>query len=92
MALANGNGTLSGRLWYYPYGEARSGWGSVPTPYRFTGQRWDGARTGLKTPCYIEAKAASSGLGTEFRTLQEFGTLLKRPPPGAPLRGGFALT
>ena len=34
---------------------------------------------GLKTPCYIEAKAASSGLGAaEFRTLQEFGTLLKQ--------------
>ncbi len=42
VTLANGNGTLSGRLWYYPYGEARSGWGSVPTPYCFTGQRWDG--------------------------------------------------
>ena len=42
VTLANADGTLSGRLWYYPYGEARSGWGSVPLAYRFTGQRWDG--------------------------------------------------
>jgi len=45
VTLANADGTLSGlsgRLWYYPYGEARSGWGSVPLAYRFTGQWWHG--------------------------------------------------
>ena len=42
VTLANADGTVSDRLWYYPYGEARSGWGSVPLAYRFTGQHWDG--------------------------------------------------
>ncbi len=42
VTLANGNGTSSGRLWYYPYGDVRPGSGSVSLAYRFTGQRWDG--------------------------------------------------
>jgi len=36
--------------------------GSVSLAYHFTGQQWDGSRMGLKIPCYIEAKAAGSGL------------------------------
>ena len=42
VTLAKADGTLSGRLWYYPYGDVRASSGSIPLAYRFTGQRWDG--------------------------------------------------
>ena len=61
-------------------------------------------RTGLKTPCYIEAKAAESGLSRapypDFRSLVDFGSLNQTPCyieakvagsslKGAPFEGAF---
>jgi RHS repeat-associated protein len=38
--------SLYARQRYYPYGQVRYQWGSLPTTYNFTGQRLDGD-TGL---------------------------------------------
>ncbi len=35
----NASGTKTGEMKYYPYGETRYSWGSVPTDRRYTGQR-----------------------------------------------------
>ena len=39
----NASGNKIGELKYYPYGETRYSWGSVPTDRRFTGQRQEDA-------------------------------------------------
>ncbi len=39
----NANGTKIGEMMYYPYGETRYSWGSVPTDRRDTGQRQEDA-------------------------------------------------
>jgi RHS repeat-associated protein len=44
--VSTGSTSLYGRQRYYPYGQVRYLWGSLPTTYNFTGQRLDGD-TGL---------------------------------------------
>ena len=44
--VSTGSTSLYGRQRYYPYGQVRYQWGSLPTTYNFTGQRLDGD-TGL---------------------------------------------
>ena len=41
--VSTGNTSLYGRQRYYPYGQVRYLWGSLPTTYNFTGQRLDGS-------------------------------------------------
>ncbi|MER3545661.1 MAG: hypothetical protein C4311_13980 [Chloroflexota bacterium] len=43
--VSTATASLSGRERYFPYGQVRYTWGSLPTTYTFTGQRLDG--TGL---------------------------------------------
>ncbi|MES4787537.1 MAG: hypothetical protein C4294_19055 [Nitrospiraceae bacterium] len=43
--VSTATASLSGRERYFPYGQVRYTWGSLPTTYNFTGQRLDG--TGL---------------------------------------------
>jgi len=44
--VSTGSTSLYGRQRYYPYGQVRYLWGSLPTTYNYTGQRLDGD-TGL---------------------------------------------